>query len=75
MASLWSAGWHASVRELQDAISEFIAVPNQNPEPFVWTKTADQSFLDAGCTRPGQLCKKSMTQETSTAFPAKRHSS
>ncbi|HVP49711.1 MAG TPA: hypothetical protein VMT56_00665, partial [Candidatus Bathyarchaeia archaeon] len=35
-------GWHTSVRELQDAISEFIAAHNQNPKPFVWTKSADQ---------------------------------
>ena len=35
-------GSHTSVRELQDAISEFIAVHNQNAKPFVWTKTADQ---------------------------------
>jgi hypothetical protein len=30
------------LRELQDAISEFIAVHNQNPKSFVWTKKADQ---------------------------------
>ena len=35
-------GSHTSVRQLEDAISEFIAVHNQNPKPFVWTKTADQ---------------------------------
>jgi transposase len=35
-------GSHASVRELEGAISEFIAAHNQNPKPFVWTKTADQ---------------------------------
>ena len=30
------------VRQLEDAISEFIAVHKQNPKPFVWTKSADQ---------------------------------
>jgi len=35
-------GSHASVRELEGAISEFIAVHNHSPKPFVWTKTADQ---------------------------------
>ena len=35
-------GLHASVRELEAAISDFITVHNQNPKPFVWTKTADQ---------------------------------
>jgi len=35
-------GSHASVQELEAAISEFIAAHNHNPKPFVWTKTADQ---------------------------------
>jgi hypothetical protein len=32
--------WHR-VREMQTAISEFITVHNQQPKPFVWTKSAD----------------------------------
>jgi len=35
-------GSHTSVRELEDAIAEFIAVHHQNPKPFVWSKSADQ---------------------------------
>ena len=35
-------GSHASVQELEAAISEFITTHNKNPKPFVWTKTADQ---------------------------------
>lgn len=35
-------GSHASVRELEAAVSEFVAAHNQNPKPFIWTKTADQ---------------------------------
>jgi len=35
-------GSHASVRELEAAISEFVAAHKQNPKPFVSTKTADQ---------------------------------
>ena len=34
-------GTFRSVRELEAAIREYIAVHNQNPKPFVWTKTAD----------------------------------
>jgi len=34
-------GSHSSVRELVTAIREFIAQHNQQPKPFVWTKTAD----------------------------------
>jgi len=35
-------GVHRSVAELQRAIKEFIDVSNDDPQPFVWTKTADQ---------------------------------
>ncbi len=35
-------GSHRSVPELEAAIREFIAVHNQQPKPFRWTKSADQ---------------------------------
>lgn len=35
-------GAFRSVRELEAAIREYIDVHNENPKPFVWTKTADQ---------------------------------
>ena len=35
-------GSHYSVAELEAAIREFIAVHNQQPHPFLWTKSADQ---------------------------------
>ena len=31
-----------SVKELESAIREYIDVHNEDPTPFVWTKTADQ---------------------------------
>src|SRR5260370_15849574 len=34
-------GSHYSVREFEAAISEFIAVHNEHPKPFVWTKSPD----------------------------------
>jgi transposase len=34
-------GAHRSVHELEGAISSFIAAHNEQPKPFVWTKTAD----------------------------------
>lgn len=39
-------GVFRSVKELETAIREFIAVHNQDPKPFVWTRTADQ-ILDS----------------------------
>lgn len=39
-------GAFRSVKELQSAIREFIEVYNENPKPFVWTRTADQ-ILDS----------------------------
>ena len=33
---------HRSVRELEAGIQAWIQAWNDNPRPFVWTKTADQ---------------------------------
>lgn len=33
---------HRSVRELETAIKSYLAISNQSPKPFVWTKTADE---------------------------------
>jgi transposase len=35
-------GVHRSTRELEVAIRNYLAVHNEDPKPFVWTKTADQ---------------------------------
>ncbi len=35
-------GVHRSTRELEQAIREFLDVHNENPRPFVWTKSADE---------------------------------
>ena len=35
-------GTHRSTRALEQAIRQYLAVKNQDPRPFVWTKTADQ---------------------------------
>jgi transposase len=35
-------GSHHSVKELETAIKQFIAAHNENPKPFLWTKSADQ---------------------------------
>ena len=39
-------GVFRSVRELESAIREYIEVHNEDPRPFVWTRTADQ-ILDS----------------------------
>ena len=35
-------GVHRSARELEAAIQGYLAIYNDHPKPFVWTKTADQ---------------------------------
>jgi len=35
-------GAHRSTRELEAAITQYLAVNNEQPKPFVWTKTADE---------------------------------
>ena len=39
-------GVFRSVQELEAAIRDYIAVHNEDPKPFVWTRTADQ-ILDS----------------------------
>ena len=35
-------GTFQSIDELIKAIEEYILINNQNPRPFIWTKTADE---------------------------------
>jgi hypothetical protein len=35
-------GVHRSTRALEAAIMQYIGVANEQPRPFVWTKTADE---------------------------------
>ena len=46
-------GTYRSVRELEAAIKEYIAVYNENPKPFIWTKSANEILesLKTYCTR------------------------
>jgi transposase len=46
-------GTHTSVRQLNNDIRTWIQTWNDNPRPYVWTKTADQILASIGnyCTR------------------------
>ena len=46
-------GTHRSTKELEAAITEYLTVHNENPKPFVWTKSADQILesLKSYCQR------------------------
>jgi transposase len=35
-------GTHQSTRALEDAIRAYLSINNQNPKPFIWTKSADE---------------------------------
>jgi len=48
-------GVHRSTVELETAIRYFIEYHNQNPKPFIWTKTADQ-ILDS----VARFCKRTL---------------
>jgi hypothetical protein len=62
LISKWlKRGTHRSVAELTGSIQAWIDTWNQNPRPFVWTKTADQ-ILE---TSP-DISNKSPTQDTSS---------
>lgn len=46
-------GVHRSTRELEQAARNYIAVNNEIPKPFIWTKTADQILESLG-----RLCQR-----------------
>jgi len=47
---------HRSVRELESAIKSYLAITNQSPKPFVWTKTADDILASVArfCARTSE---------------------
>ncbi|MGW3609898.1 IS630 family transposase, partial [Micromonospora sp. NPDC005113] len=52
---------HRSVKDLETDVNTWIAAWNEDPKPFVWTKTADE-ILDSlanYCTRLNQLTNDS----------------
>ena len=46
-------GIRRSIRDAEAAIKEYIASYNENPKPFIWTKSADEILesLESYCTR------------------------
>jgi len=46
-------GVHRSTRELEDAIYHYLEITNNQPKPFIWTKTADQIFASIA-----RFCKR-----------------
>lgn len=60
-------GVFRSVKELEAAIREYIKVHNENPKPFVWTRTADQilesiaRFAQRNCPSPADGLKSRIT--------------
>ena len=47
---------HRSTRELETAILRYIEIGNQDPKPFIWTKTADQilASIERFCKRTSE---------------------
>lgn len=46
-------GSHRSTRQLEAAIKEYLAVTNEDPKPFKWTKTADEILASVA-----RFCKR-----------------
>jgi transposase len=55
---------HRSVKELEADVTAWIAAWNDDPKPFVWTKTADEILKASLATSP-DLINQSTTQDTS----------
>jgi len=49
-------GTHRSVREIEGAIKDYLAVTNRSPKPFVWTRRADEILASLGrfCQRTSE---------------------
>ena len=49
-------GAHRTLRELETAIKHYLAVTNASPQPFVWTKTADEILASVArfCARTSE---------------------
>jgi transposase len=52
---------HRSVKELETDVNAWIAAWNEDPKPFVWTKTADEILANLAnyCTKINQLTNDS----------------
>jgi transposase len=61
-------GVHRSTTELEQAILDFIAGNNDDPKPFVWTKTADQ--IIASVTR---FCQRTLHERIVEPFTETGH--
>ena len=59
-------GVHQSSAELEAAIYRYLDVTNEDPKPFVWTKTADQIL--------GDVPNKSLSRESRGKYPSGRGS-
>lgn len=46
-------GTHRSTRALEKAIRDFLDIHNENPKPFIWTKSADEIFASLA-----RFCKR-----------------
>ena len=51
-------GVHRSTRELETALKRYLAVHNQEPKPFVWTKTADEILAQVA-----RFCQRTYNSE------------
>jgi len=51
---------HVSTRELRDAIDRYIGATNEEPKPFVWTKTADEILASVA-----RFCARTLAQANS----------
>lgn len=60
-------GTHRSTRQLEQAIRHYIKVNNEDPKPFVWTKTAHDILASIE-----RFCLRTSNPDVSPARPWKR---
>ena len=70
---LLQRGVHKSIRQLENDITGWIATWNNNPRPYVWTKTADEILesLASYCRKvTGYLPQNLIQPDPDPATPA-----
>ncbi len=65
--SQFRRGVHQSSAELETAIYRYLDVTNEDPKPFVWTKTADQILANVA-----HFCQRTLNTGHYVLYPIVR---
>lgn len=65
---------HRGVQELEKDLRDWVTTWNENPKPFIWTKTADQILKSLGDYRNDLTTQDTRTSESLIVYAPPRSS-